>query len=164
MKKTEHFVGIFAIFLLLAGCKTIQYVPVEHTEYVHTVDSVYLKDTVVQVEVEKARISDFVGMLDTLSIHTDISDFRAYCDTSTATLRGDVRQSGTIPVKIVWKEKVSVRDSIVYQDRPVPVEVVKTVHPKYEWALWVWGIVALLLLGFLLYRKIMPIFVGRRLL
>ena len=154
MKKSKWMICICAIFLLLAGCKTIQYVPVEHTEYVHTIDSVYLRDTVVQVEVEKARISDFVGMLDTLSIHTDISDFRAYCDTSTATLRGDVRQSGTIPVKVVWKEKVSVRDSIVYQDRPVPVEVVKTVHPKYEWALWTWGIAALLGFALIAYCKI----------
>lgn len=153
MKKTEYLFCICAIFLLLAGCKTIQYVPVEHTEYVHTVDSVYLRDTVVQVEVEKTRISDFVGMLDTLSIHTDISDFRAYCDTSTATLRGDVRQSGSIPVKVVWKEKVSVRDSVVYQDRPVPVEVVKTVHPKYEPWLWAWFVFSLLGLALFVYFR-----------
>lgn len=144
-----------ALMLLAGSCRTIQYVPVEHTVTVVQKDSVYLRDTVLQVEVEKARISAFTGLLDTLSIKTEISDFRAYCDTATATLRGDVRQFGTIPVKVQWKEKVTVRDSLVYQEKPVPVEVVK----RERYVPWFWrffavlGIVATAGVVFWLLRK-----------
>ena len=67
-----------------------------------------------------------------------------------------------IEVLVTVKERIVYRDSIVYKDVPVPVEVIKTIHPKYELALWAWGIVSLLVFCFLLYRKIMPIFVARR--
>ena len=164
MKKTEHFINICALFLLLTGCK-VQYVPVEHTEYVHTIDSVYFRDTTIQFRIEKEYVRDYTGMLDTLDLETSYASARAWVDTSRATLSGEIRnKENVIDIPVSVKEKVTVRDSIVYQDKPVPVEVEKVVHPKYEWGLWTWGIVALLLLGFLLYRKIMPIFATRRLL
>ena len=164
MKKSKWMIGICAFLCIFSGCK-VQYVPVEHTEYVHTIDSVYFRDTTIKYKVEKEYVRDYTGLLDTLDLETSYASARAWLDTSRAVLAGSIRnKENVINIPVQVKEKVTVRDSIVYKDVPVPVEVVKTVHPKYEWALWVWGIVALLLLGFLLYRKIMPIFVGRRLL
>lgn len=154
------------ILLAMTACSTIKYVPVKEYVTVTETQTEYLRDTLVQVQIEKEYIRDYAGLLDTLRMETAYSKFVAFVDTSEVKLSGTARNKSenVINVPVQVKEKVIVRDSLVYKDVPVPVEVVKTVHPKYEWALWVWGIVSLLVLGFLLYRKIMPIFVGRRLL
>lgn len=139
-----------ALFLLVfSGCK-VQYVPVEHTEYVTVRDSVYLRDTTIQYKIEKEYVRDYTGLLDTLDMETSYASAKAWIDTSRATLSGEIRnKENVINIPVQVKEKVTVRDSIVYQDRPVPVEVEKVVHPKYEWGLW--GYVVLTLLAFIAY-------------
>lgn len=140
---------------MLIGCKTIQYVPIEHTEYVHQLDSVYFRDTVIQYQIEKEYIRDFTGMLDTLRMETAYSKFASWVDTSSAKLSGTAvnKSENVINVPVSVKEKVIVKDSIVYKDVPVPVEVVKTVHPAYEKWLWVYAFVSLALLGLWLLLK-----------
>lgn len=154
MKKTEHLFCIFVFLCIFSGCK-VQYVPVEHTEYVHTIDSVYFRDTTIQYKVEKEYARDYTGLLDTLDLETSYASARAWLDTSRATLSGEIRnKENVIDIPVSVKEKVTVRDSVVYKDVPVPVEVVRTVHPKYEWALWTWGIAALLGFALIAYCKI----------
>lgn len=140
--------------LLVLSCK-VQYVPVKETEYVHTIDSVYFRDTTIKYKVEKEYIRDYTGLLDTLDLETSYASARAWVDTSRAVLAGSIRnKENVIDIPVSVKEKVTVRDSIVYKDVPVPVEVVRTVHPKYEWALWTWGIAALLGFVLIAYCKI----------
>lgn len=128
---------------MLVACKTV-YVPVEKRVEVAVHDTTYLHRTDTLVEVQKARISDFSGLLDTLDLETPLARSRAFVDTTAGILRGTLEQSGTIPVKIVWKERVVTRDSLVYQDVPVPVveeKIVKTV-PLF-WRLFAFiGVVA----------------------
>jgi len=141
------------LFLLVffAGCK-VQYVPVEHTEYVHTIDSVYFRDTTIQYKIEKEYVRDYTGLLDTLDMETSYASARAWVDTSKATLSGEIRnKENVINIPVSVKEKVTVRDSIVYQDRPVPVEVIKTVHPGYEKYLWGWLVLSVVGLGVFVY-------------
>lgn len=140
--------------LLVFSCK-VQYVPVKETEYVTVRDSVYFRDTTIQYQVEKEYVRDYTGLLDTLDLETSYASARAWLDTSRAVLAGSIRnKENVIDIPVSVKEKVTVRDSIVYRDVPVPVEVVKTVHPKYEWILWTWGIVSLLGFALLAYCKI----------
>ena len=132
--------------LLVLSCK-VQYVPVKETEYVHTIDSVYFRDTTIKYKVEKEYVRDYTGLLDTLDLETSYASARAWVDTSRAVLAGSIRnKENVIDIPLSVKEKVTVRDSIVYKDVPVPVEVVRTVHPKYEG--WLWGYVVLTLLAF----------------
>jgi hypothetical protein len=141
------------LFLLVffAGCK-VQYVPVEHTEYVTVRDSVYLRDTTIQYKIEKEYVRDYTGLLDTLDMETSYATARAWVDTSKAVLAGEIKnKENVINIPVQVKEKVTVRDSIVYQDRPVPVEVIKTVHPGYEKWLWGWLVLSVVGLGVFVY-------------
>lgn len=144
---------IFFLLPLVFSCKTV-YIPVAEKEYVTVRDSVYLRDTTVQYKVEKEYVKDYTGLLDTLRMETSYSSFAAWVDTSAAKLSGIAQNKEKIvdiPVQV--KEKVTVRDSIVYKEVPVEVEVVKTVHPKYEAWLWAWLIFSLLGLGLFVYFR-----------
>lgn len=132
--------------LLLWGCRTIQYVPIKQTEYVTVRDSVYLRDTTIKYQVEKEYVKDYTGLLDTLELSTGLAEARAWVDTTKSVLAGEIknkRKSIDIPVQV--KEKVVVRDSIVYKEKPVPVEVevVKTKYPAVFWWLLGWGILSI---------------------
>ena len=137
---------VFALALSLAfgGCTVTKYIPVETIKEVHVKDSVFVKDTVVRVELEKARISDFVGLTDTLYLSDAYSRATAFVDTTRAILRGTIETTKPYvekPVQI--KEKITYRDSIVYQDRPVPYEVTKEVRYIPWWAKtlsWIGGL------------------------
>ena len=150
----EKSLVFFALLPLVFGCKTIQYVPVEHTEYVHQLDSVYFRDTVIHYQTVPEYVRDYRGLTDTLVLTTSLAESRAWVDTTRNILAGDIRNlEKLIDIPVQVKEKVVVRDSIVYQDKPVPVEVVKTVHPGYEKWLWIWCIVSALLIGLWAYFK-----------
>ena len=149
--------GLLAILLLFAACRTIQYVPIKQTEYVTVRDSVYLRDTTIKYQVEKEYVKDYSDLLDTLYLETGLASAKAWVDTSKAVLAGEIKnKQKNIDIPVQVKEKVVVRDSIVYKDKPVPVEVVKTVHPRYEWWLWVWFLLTLALMGFKLWLKFRP--------
>lgn len=154
-KSKELLRGLLVFFTLfsLVSCR-VQYIPVEHTEYVTVRDSIYLRDTTIQYKVEKEYVKDYTDLLDTLKMETSYSNFAAWVDTSAAKLSGIAQNKEKIvdiPVQV--KEKVTVRDSIVYKEVPVPVEVEKVVHPKYEWGLWLYVVLTLLaFIAFLLWK------------
>ena len=133
-----------ATVALVFGCGTVKYVPVETIREVHVKDSVFVKDTGVRVELEKARISDFVGLTDTLYLSDAYSTATAFVDTARAILRGTIETTKPYvekPVQI--KEKITYRDSIVYQEKPVPYEVEKIVKHVPWWAKilsWIGGL------------------------
>lgn len=140
--------------LLLWGCRTIQYVPIKQTEYVTVRDSVYLRDTTIKYQVEKEYVKDYTGLLDTLELETGLAEAKAWVDTSKSVLAGEIknkRKSIDIPVQV--KEKVVVRDSIVYKEKPVPVEVVKTKYPAVFWWLLGWLVFSLFGLGLFIYFR-----------
>lgn len=144
--------------LLLLGCGTIKYVPVKEYVTVTETQTEYLRDTLVQVKIEKEYVRDYTGLLDTLQLETSYALSSAWFDTTSNVLAGTIKnKEKMIAVPVAVKEKVTVRDSIVYRDVPVPVEVVKTVHPKYEAWLWSWLVVSVLLIGAYIYLKVKKI-------
>ena len=156
MEKTLRKLALwFFIAVNFTACTKRVYVPVEKRVEIAVHDTTVLHVTDTLVSVEKARISDFTGLLDTLYLETPLARSTAFVDTSTATLRGTLEQRGETPVKIVWKERIVTKDSLVYQDVPVPVveeKIVKVVP-------WFWrffgalGVIALAGAVFWLLRK-----------
>ena len=130
--------------LVFAGCKVIKYVPVKETEYVAVHDTTVLHRTDTLVKVPEFNLSDFSGLSDTLVLKASNSEARAWVDSNAMVLKGTLVQDGKIPVQIVEKERVVTKDSVVTKEVPVPVEVVKTVHPKYEKWLWIWAVLSVL--------------------
>jgi hypothetical protein len=145
---------IVTAVLMLVACKTV-YVPVKTVEKVTVRDTTYLRWTDTLVRVEKARISEFSGLLDTLYLEVPLARSTAFVDTATATLRGTLEQSGSVPVKIVEREHIVYRDSVRDREVPVPVEVVKRERyvPWFYRLFAVIGIAALAVVVFWILRR-----------
>lgn len=148
MKRLLVYFALVAV--VFTACTTIKYVPVKETEYVTVRDSVYFRDTLVRVELEKARLSDFCDLTDTLVLSTDLARSTAYLDSTSGKLKGtleNIKKYVEKPVQI--KEKIVYRDSVTTKEIPVPVEVEKIVK-KTPWYMkvlaWI-GFAALLLLA-----------------
>lgn len=137
------------------SCKTV-YIPVEHTEYVTVRDSVYFRDTTVQIQVQKERVRDYTGLLDTLRLETSYAASTAYVDTTRNLLAGEIKnKENVINVPIQVKEKVVVRDSVVTKEVPVPVKVVvtKTKYPAVFWWLLGWCVLSIGYIAVKVYFK-----------
>lgn len=126
MKKSIFFL-IF--FLILASCSPkVIYQPVETIKEVHVKDSVYVTDTLVRVELEKARLSDFVDVGDTLVLQTDLARSTAFIDTTAGKLKGTLENIKPYVEKpIPVQHKIEYRDTVLKVEVPVPVEVEKKV-------------------------------------
>lgn len=146
LKNTFLFLIAVVSAVLIASCTTVRYVPVETVKEVHVRDSVYFRDTLVRVELEKARLSDFCDVNDTLVLSTDLARSTAYLDTTSGKLKGTLENiKQYVEKNVPLKEKIVYKDSVVYQDRPVPVEVEKVVKvvPKFWRVFGILGILSL---------------------
>ena len=135
--------------LLVFGCTTIKYVPVETIKEIKVHDTTYLHRTDTLVQVPEVSLSDYINVADTLRLEAPYALSTAWVDTTLGILKGRLVQGGKLPVQVVEKERVVYRDSIVRQEIPVPVEVEKIVKhtPWYAKVLaWI-GFAALLLLA-----------------
>lgn len=135
--------ALIALSTLLFACSKTVYVPL------HTVETVTLRDTTTihhtdtLVKVPEFRLSDYASLTDTLVLEASNARATAWVDSSLLVIKGRLTQTGSVQAKFQWKERTVYRDSIVYEDKPVPVEVVKEV--KYTpWLVkvlaWVGGI------------------------
>lgn len=145
--------------LVFAACSTVKYVPVETVKEVHVKDSVYLRDTVVRVELEKARISDFVDVTDTLVLSDGYSRSTAFLDTTRAVLRGSIETiKPYIEKPVPVKHKIEYRDTVITKEIPVPVEVekIKKVTPKWAWYSLIASIIMAFAIGAYAYIHLKP--------
>lgn len=152
MKYTKKLITLLILLAAGTACKTIQYVPVETIKEVHIKDSVYFRDTLVRVELEKARLSDFCNVDDTLVLSTDLALSTAFLDTTSGTLKGtieNIKKYVEKPVQI--KEKIVYRDSVIKQEVPVPVEIEKiTYKVPFFWKFF--SVIGILALAYLAFR------------
>jgi len=156
---------LLAAALSLGGCKTIQYVPIRTDTQVEVKDSTvfHIKDSVRITE--RSRWKDYGGLLDTLKIRGNRSEMRAWTDTTNNILNGSLEEDPQEEkTRIVYRDRWKVRDSLVFKEVPVPVEVTKEVKviPKFWRVTGIFGIVCLILLltfagwkvyGFFKFRK-----------
>lgn len=152
MKRFLAITILAAILLNLFGCATIKPIPIETIIQYETRDSLILRDSTVITP--KERIVDVVPAYDSLRLETSMAFARAWVDTTTHTLKGSIENKDGVQYKYVDREKIVYKDRIVYKDVPVPVEVEKTIHPKYEKWLWVWSVLSVVLIGLFIYIKI----------
>ena len=152
MKKFYSILAILLV-LLVASCKTIQYVPVKEYVQVAVHDTTFLHRTDTLVQVPEVSISDFIDLKDTLIMRGTLSESRSWVDSTAMVLKGRLVQTGKIPVQIVEKERVIYRDSTSQVEIPVPFEVEKRVpYVPFFWKLFsVIGILALAYLAFRLF-------------
>ena len=147
--------SVLAVFITACSPKVI-YQPVETVKEVHIKDSIYVTDTLVRIELEKARLSDFVDVGDTLVLQTDLARSTAFIDTTAGKLKGTLENIKPYVEKpIPVQHKIEYRDTVITKEIPVEVEVEKIVKvvPWIYKTLSVIGLIALFLLALKLVFK-----------
>ena len=149
---------ILILLLLLTSCSTIKYVPISDSENIHKVDSTIIqyRDTTIFVEVPVEVVKEVVPQLDTLFMETSLAESTSYLDTTTRTLKGELKNKQEPLEKIVYlpsKEHIVYRDSIITKEIPVEVEVEKEVIPKWCWYSVIFNVIVLCYICIIIYRK-----------
>ena len=152
----------FLLGLLLCiatACGICRHYTPKETEItkVHVIDSVAWHDSTVYHHIYKEHYNDYKSLLDTLSLETFYSEFRAYIDTTNKLLKGEAQnKEGVAPVDIRWKEKIVYKDSIQTKEIPVPIEITKEVtkYPKSYWWLLGFTLISLAYIALKIYFKV----------
>lgn len=142
--------------LLLVSCSTVKYVPISDSENIHKVDSTIIqyRDTLIFVEVPVEVVKEVVPQLDTLYMETSLSHSTSYLDTTTRTLKGELKNKIEPIEKIVYlpsKEHIVYRDSIITKEVPVEVQVEKKHIPQWAWYSVIFNVIVLCYIGFKIY-------------
>lgn len=144
--------------LLTVSCSTVKYVPISDSENIHKVDSTIIqyRDTTIFVEVPVEVVKEVVPQLDTLYMETSLSHSTSYLDTTTRTLKGELKNKIEPIEKIVYlpsKEHIVYRDSIITKEVPVEVQVEKKYIPQWVWYSVIFNVIVLCYIGFKIYLK-----------
>jgi len=157
--KMERIITLIISLLLIVSCGvTKPTVPIE-TIYNYR-DSVIVRVDSIKVDVPIERYVDIVNYTDTLTLETSVAKAIAYADTTTRTLKGEIKNKPTqLKKEIVYQDRVIEKE--VYKDKPVYVEVEKEVkvHPWYERILWflsLIGCTSIIYIGYKIYVKAIP--------
>lgn len=144
----------FLTLFILMGCSTVKYVPIEtETKIIQKDSIVYVRDTV-EIPIERQIIKEIIPSVDTSYLSTDLARSTAYLDTLERKIHHTLEQSGTVKTEIDTCYITQIKEKVVYQDRPVEVEVpVKYVPSFYTFCLW-WFIGTVLLIALWIVMKI----------
>lgn len=111
---------LFMFCVLIASCKAPKTIVEKEVEYV---DRVEWRDTTIYVPVPIERVVNVVPMLDTLFMETSVSRAKAWVDTTSMSLNGELenKSNETIKYKTKWKERVITlqKTNVVYKDKIV---------------------------------------------
>lgn len=139
--------------LAFVGCKPKQVV-VEKEKLVYIKsDTTIVHDSTVYIPTEIYR--DYSSILDTLYMSTTLAESKAWVDTNTYMLLGELKNKKAVEYRYIEVEKIVKNDSIVYQEKKVPyeVEVIKTKTPTWAWICLVWAVVCLCYGAWKIYKK-----------
>lgn len=137
--------------LLMVGCSTIKYVPIEGETIIEYRDTtIFIKDTI-EVEVPREVIKEIVPADTTSILKTSVAQSTAKIEKGM--LHHQLEQKGTIPVQIDTIVKVEYVDKYIYEE--VPIEVVKEVKytPDWAWYSLIFNVIALCFIIFKIYLK-----------
>lgn len=155
MKKLRLLVYSAVALQLFGACGPTHHLPPAGSTDTHIEhkDSVTYKVDTLRIKVPVEKIKEVVPELDTLKMETSVAKAVAYLDTTTRTLKGALENKKTElkQPQVVYKEKISYRDTTIYKKEPYPVEVEKEVKvvPKFVKFFAIWGGISLL--GLILY-------------
>lgn len=118
----------FLLLMILTGCGTVRYVPVERKLVVR--DTVVLKSDTVRVLVPAEKIVEVVPKTDTILLETSVAKAEAWVDSTG--LHGKIENK-----RVELKKEIKVVERVrkVTERVEVPVEVIKEnrVIPKWLW-------------------------------
>ena len=139
------------IAVLFAACSPkIVYVPTNTDTHIEYRDSVIYKVDTLRIPVPVETIKEVVPPMDSLKMETSVAEAKAWIDTATNTLKGEMKNKKTelSQPQVIYKERTVYRDSLITKEVPVPVEVEKKVPfvPFFWRFLSVIGLIALLIL------------------
>ena len=146
------------IAVLFSACSPkIVYVPTNTDTHIEYRDSVIYKVDTLKIPVPVETIKEVVPPMDTLKMETSVAEAKVWADTSTKTLKGELKNKKTelSQPQVVYKEKTVYRDTVITKEIPVPVEVEKKVpFVPFPWKfLSVIGILAIAYITFKLIFK-----------
>lgn len=146
------------IAVLFAACSPkIVYVPTNTDTHIEYRDSVIYKVDTLRIPVPVETIKEVVPPMDTLKMETSVAEAKAWIDTATITLKGEMKNKKTelSQPQVIYKERTVYRDSLVEKEVPVPIEVEKKVpFVPFPWKfLSVIGILAIAYITFKLLFK-----------
>ena len=155
MKKILSLVLIAFVF---GACSPkIVYVPTNTDTHIEHRDSVIYRVDTLRIPVPVETIKEVVPPMDTLKMATSVAEARAWVDSTTKTLKGEMKNKKTelSQPQVVYKEKTVYRDSLITKEVPVPVEVEKKVpFVPFFWKFFsVIGILAIAYITFKLLFK-----------
>ena len=139
---------------MMLGCRVIKEIPVETKIVYEYRDSTIIKDSVRVVELPVERITDIKPIYDTLELETSLAASKTWLDTTFHMLRGEIHNKPQASLPTPYEEHIVYKDSIVTKEVPVEVEVVKTVHPKYEIWLWSWLVLSVIGIAAFIAKKL----------
>lgn len=146
-------IAIFTLFLLFIGCAATKPVVVQTKEEVKTIlrDSVVIRDSIVITPIE--RIVDIVPQYDTLHLQTSLAKSKAWLDTTTHSLRGEITNKEQTQNKNRIEVKYVNRVDSVFIEKPIPYPNPVPYVPKiYKWSLWFSIAVILFIIGFIILK------------
>lgn len=144
MRKKLKYYLIIGIILLCAGCASSKKtgnapVIIEEKVVEKTIikDSIIVRDSVVITPIE--RIVDIVPQYDTLHLQTSLAKSKAWIDTTTHTLKGEITNKKQAQNKNRTEVKYINRVDTVFIEKPTPYEVkveVPYIPAIYKYSLW----------------------------
>lgn len=148
-------IAIFTLAILFVGCAAQKSVVVQSKEEVKTIlrDSVVIRDSIVITPIE--RIVDIVPQYDTLHLQTSLAKSKAWVDTTTHSLRGEITNKEQTQNKNRIEVKYVNRVDSVFIEKPIPYEVIKEIKyvPKvYKWSMGFSIIVLLAVFGTIIWK------------
>ena len=144
------------VLLGIGGCATTKLIPVEN----ETIEKIVVRDSLVYrdslIYVPQERVVEVVPQLDTLLMETELSEAKAYLDTSMLMLRGELKNKRATQKEYIERIEYMERTDTVYIERPQPYEVPEPYIPKWAWWSLIINIVTVLLVAFKLYLRFKP--------
>ena len=155
MKKSSLVFCVLVALVFTACSPKIVYVPTNTDTHIEHRDSVIYKVDTLKINVPVETVKEVVPPRDTLKMETSVAEARAWVDTTTNTLKGEMKNKKTAlsQPQVVSKEKIQYRDSLITKEIPVPYEVEKKVPyvPLFWKIMSVIGILALAYIAFKLF-------------
>lgn len=144
---------IFTLSLLFLSCASTKPAVVQSKEEVKTIlrDSVVIRDSVIITPIE--RIVDIVPQYDTLHLQTSLAKSKAWIDTTTHTLRGEITNKKQAQNKNRTEVKYINRVDSVFIEKPIPYpDPVPYVPKVYKWSMGFSIIVLLVVFGTIIWK------------
>lgn len=149
----KNILTFITIILLTTACATQKSVVVQSKEEVKTIlrDSLIIRDSVVITPIE--RIVDIVPQYDTLHLQTSLAKSKAWVDTTTHSLRGEITNKEQTQNKNRIEVRYVNRIDSVFIEKPIPYPNPVPYVPKvYKWSMGFSIIVLLAVFGTLIWK------------